>query len=66
MKIKDKLIGAGVGLAALAAAAAYFLLGKRGEENRELLARWGLKAKERLLDEVKEIQRTGESGPKNV
>lgn len=66
MKIKDKLIGAGVGLAALAAAAAYFLLGKGGEENRELLASWGIKVKDRLKDELAEIQRTGKDGPKQV
>ncbi len=64
MKIKEKLLGAGVGLAALVAAAAYFLLGKRGEENRELLAGWGLKVKDRLREELKEIQRTGRDEPK--
>ncbi len=57
MKTKDKLIGGGI-LAAVAAAAAYLLLGKDGDKNRELLAGWGIKVKDRLKEELAEIQRT--------
>lgn len=62
MKTKEKVLGAGV-LAAIAAAAAYFLLGKDGEKNRELLAGWGIKVKDRLKEELAEIQRTTPKDP---
>lgn len=62
MKTKEKVLGAGV-LAAVAAAAAYFLLGKDGEKNRELLAGWGIKVKDRLKEELAEIQRTTPKDP---
>lgn len=66
MKTKDKIIGAGVGLAAIAAAAAYFLMGKRGEENRAAVAEWGKKLTELLSAELAEIQRTGKDGPSKL
>lgn len=65
MKTKDKLIGGGI-LAALAAAAAYFLLGKDGDKNRELLAGWGIKVKDRLKEELAEIQRTTPKEPPSL
>ena len=44
MKKSQKIIG-GIGLAALAAAGAYFLGGKRGARNREAIRGWTLKMK---------------------
>lgn len=35
-----KMIGAGIGLTAIAAVGTYFLYGKRGAQNREKIAGW--------------------------
>jgi len=51
-----KMIGAGVALAAIAAAATYFLTGKRGAENREKISVWTLKMKGEVLEKMKKIK----------
>lgn len=57
MKTKDKtIIGAGVGLAALAAAGAYFLYGKRGAKNREAIAGWTLQMKGEVLEKLEKLK----------
>jgi len=56
MKTKDKLIGAGIGLAALAAAGTYFLYGKRGAKNREAIAGWTLQLKGEVLEKMEKIK----------
>jgi gas vesicle protein len=53
MKKSEKLIGAGVALAAVAAAATYFLAGKRGKANREKIESWTLKVKAEVLEKMK-------------
>ena len=49
-------VGAGVGIAALAAAGAYFLYGKRGAKNREKIKGWVLKAKGEVLDKMENLK----------
>jgi gas vesicle protein len=56
MKTKDKMIGAGIGLAALAAAGAYFLYGKRGAKNREKIAGWTLQLKGEVLEKLEKLK----------
>jgi len=56
MSKTNKLIKAGVGLAAIAALGTYFLSGKRGVQNREKIAGWMLKMKGEVLEKVEEIK----------
>ncbi len=56
MKTKDKMIGAGIGLAAVAAAGAYFLYGKRGAKNRELISGWTLQLKGEVLEKMEKLK----------
>ena len=56
MKKSDKMIGAGIALAAIAAAATYFLTGKRGKENKEKIAAWTLKMKGEVLEKMKKLK----------
>lgn len=56
MKNKDKVLGAGIGLAALAAAGTYFLAGKRGAKNREKIADWVAKLKEEVLEKARGLK----------
>ena len=56
MKKTGKLIGAGVGLAALAAAGTYFLYGKQGAKNRKMIAGWSLKMKGEVLEKVEALK----------
>jgi len=56
MEKSKKMIGAGIALAAIAAAATYFLAGKRGKENREKIAAWTLKVKGEVLTKMKEMK----------
>ena len=56
MKTKDKMLGAGVGLAALAAAGAYILYGKRGTKNRETIAGWALQLKGEVLEKMESLK----------
>lgn len=55
MKTKDKMIGAGIGLAALAAAGTYFLYGKRGAKNRETISGWALQLKGQVLEKMEKL-----------
>lgn len=56
MKTRDKMIGAGIGLAALAAAGTYFLYGKRGEKNREAISGWALQLKGEVLEKMEKLK----------
>ena len=59
MKTKDKMIGAGLGIAALAAAGTYFLYGKRGVNNRKAIAGWVLQLKGQVLEKLEQIKKVG-------
>jgi hypothetical protein len=54
---KKKAIGAGIGIAALAAIGAYFLTGKRGAKNREAIKGWTLKMKGEVLEKVEKVRK---------
>jgi DNA-directed RNA polymerase subunit F len=54
---KEKAIGAGIGIAALAAVGAYFLSGKRGAKNREAIKGWTLKMKGEVLEKVEKVKK---------
>lgn len=56
MKTKDKTLGAGIGLAALAAAGAYFMYGKRGVKNREKISGWALQLKGEVLEKMAKLK----------
>ena len=56
MTKNGKLIGAGIGLAALTAVGTYFMYGKRGAENRRKIAGWMLKMKGEVLEKVEELK----------
>ena len=56
MKNKDKMIGAGIGMAALAAAGAYFLYGKKGSKSREAVAGWALQLKGEVLAKMEDLK----------
>jgi len=56
MKKSEKIIGAGIAVAAIAAAATYFLTGKRGVENRAKIAAWTLKMKGDVLEKMKKMK----------
>lgn len=56
MKNRNKVIGAGIGLAALAAAGTYFLYGKRGAKNRAAIAGWTLQVKGQVLEKLENIK----------
>jgi len=56
MKKTGKIIGAGIGLAAVAAAGAYFLYGEKGAKNREKIAGWTLKMKGEVLEKIEALK----------
>ena len=56
MEKNKKIIGAGILLGAVAAAATYFLTGKRGQANREKIAAWTLKIKGEVLAKMKKMK----------
>ncbi|HBA60268.1 MAG TPA: hypothetical protein DCZ92_05540 [Elusimicrobia bacterium] len=56
MEKSKKMIGAGILLGAVAAAATYFLTGKRGVHNREKIAAWTLKMKGEVLAKMKKMK----------
>lgn len=56
MKTKEKALGAGLGLAALAAAGAYFLYGKRGTKNRAKIEGWALQLKGEVLEKMEGLK----------
>ena len=56
MRNRDKLVGAGGGISAIAAAGAFFLYGKRGARNRETIVGWALKVKGEVLEKMEDMQ----------
>lgn len=52
----EKMIGAGVGVAAVAALGTYLLYGERGSKARQVIAGWALKIKGEVLEKVEEIK----------
>jgi hypothetical protein len=56
---KKKIVGAGVGLAALAAGA-HFLYGKEGAENRKKVRGWALKARGEMLEKLEQMREVNE------
>ena len=60
MTKKEQLIGAGVGVAAVAALGAYFLYGKNGARNRDKIAGWTLRLKGEVLEKVEAIKELNE------
>jgi hypothetical protein len=52
----EKMIEAGLGLAAIAALGAYFFHGKNGAQNREKVSSWMLKMKGEVLEIVEELK----------
>jgi len=52
MKTKTKVMGAGVGLAALTGAGAYYLYGRRGSKSRERIADWAHQLKEEVFEKM--------------
>ena len=56
MNKTEKMIGAGVGVAALAALGAYLFYGEHGAKNRQTVAGWMLKMKGEVLEKVEEIK----------
>ena len=56
MERSKKAIGAGIALAAIAAAATYFLTGRRGRENCEKIAAWTLDMKAEVLRRMKQLK----------
>ncbi|MDO8803089.1 MAG: hypothetical protein Q7R35_01540 [Elusimicrobiota bacterium] len=52
----EQIIGASMGVAAVAALGAYFLYGKNGDRNRRKIAGWMLKLKGEVLEKVEEIK----------
>lgn len=56
MERSKKIIGAGLALAAVAAAATYFLTGRRGAKNREKIAGWTLDMKAEVLRGMRKLK----------
>ena len=56
MKTAEKVIGAGIGVAALAAIGAYFLTGKTGEKNRDVIRGWTLRMKGEVLEKIEDLK----------
>lgn len=52
----EKMIGAGVGVAAIAALGTYLLYGERGAKTRQAISGWVLKLKGEVLEKVEEIK----------
>lgn len=53
-------MGAGLGVAAIAALGTYLMYGERGEKNRKLIAGWTLKMKGEVLEKAEEARDLGE------
>lgn len=56
----EQLIGAGVGVAVVAALGAYFLYGKNGARNRGKISGWMLRLKGEVLEKVENIKELNE------
>lgn len=57
MKKTGKLIGAGIGLAALTAAGAYFLYGEKNAGNRKKVLGWALRMKGEVLEKLESMKK---------
>ncbi len=57
MKKNGKIIGAGIGIAALTAAGVYFLYGEKGAKNRERVYGWALKMKGDVLEKIESMKK---------
>ncbi|OIO00917.1 MAG: hypothetical protein COX65_02685 [Elusimicrobia bacterium CG_4_10_14_0_2_um_filter_56_8] len=56
MKKTGKILGAGIGLAAITAAGAYFLSGEKGAKNRDRIFSWTLKMKGDVLEKIESMK----------
>ena len=56
MKKSEKIIGAGIGLAALTAAGIYFLYGEKSAKNRDRVYGWALKMKGDVLEKIESMK----------
>lgn len=56
MEKSNTIIGASIAVVAIAAAGTYFLTGKRGEKNREMIAAWTLKMKGEVLEKMHDLK----------
>lgn len=56
MEKKTKIIGTTIGLAAIAAAGAYFFGGKRGAKNRKKVQDWAEKMKEEVIEQMRHLK----------
>ncbi|PIU19702.1 MAG: hypothetical protein COT18_06105 [Elusimicrobia bacterium CG08_land_8_20_14_0_20_59_10] len=56
MKKTGKIIGAGIGLAAMTAAGAYFLYGEKNARNRDRVFSWALKMKGDVLEKMESMK----------
>ena len=52
----EKVVGTGIGLAAVAAIGTYFLGGTRGAKNREIIAGWAFRMKGEVLEKVENLK----------
>jgi hypothetical protein len=52
-----KIVGAGIGLAALTAAGTYFLYGDKNAKNREKVRGWALKMKGEILQKLEDAKK---------
>ena len=52
-----KIVGAGIGLAALTAAGTYFLYGEKNARNREKVRGWALKMKGEILQKLEDARK---------
>jgi hypothetical protein len=57
-----KMMKAGIGMAALAAAGAYFIYGKKGSRNRERIAGWALQLKGEVLEKMEKLKDLDQEG----
>ena len=57
MKKTGKILGAGIGLAAITAAGAYFLYGEKNARNRERVYSWALKMKGEVLGKIESMKK---------
>lgn len=56
MKTAEKVIGAGIGVAALAAIGGYFLAGEKNAKNRDLVRGWTLRMKGEVLEKMEDLK----------
>ena len=52
----EKIVGTGIGLAAVAAIGTCFLGGERGARNREIIAGWAFRMKGEVLEKVENLK----------